>query len=264
MNNKYIKSLSKGSDMDISGEGRIVAREEIGHDEWQQTIRPQKLCDYIGQTTFKENLSIYIQAAKVGSEPERATAMLTLAMQLHDQYVDKGKAKAQQIVEESQARYNDIVAKADEYSGRTRTEADEYNKQTRGDADDYSVRTRGDADAYAARAHNEADAYSGKVRQAADDYSKQTHDQADQYEAEVQHRAADYDSTTRTSADAYARQVRENLEKQTKVIEGNIQSLKQFETEYRTRLTDFLGQLVAQVSDENTYTSMENQDKQDK
>ena len=43
-----------------------------------------------------------------------------------------------------------------------------------------------------------------------------------------------------------------------------IQSLKQFETEYRTRLTDFLGQLVAQVSDENTYTSMENQDKQDK
>lgn len=28
MNNKYIKSLSKGSDMDISGEGRIVAREE--------------------------------------------------------------------------------------------------------------------------------------------------------------------------------------------------------------------------------------------
>lgn len=68
MNNKYIKSFSKGSDMDISGEGRIVAREEIGHDEWQQTIRPQKLCDYIGQTTFKENLSIYIQAAKVRKE----------------------------------------------------------------------------------------------------------------------------------------------------------------------------------------------------
>lgn len=68
MNNKYIKSLSKGSDVDISAEGRIVAREEIGHDEWQQTIRPQKLCDYIGQTTFKENLSIYIQAAKVRKE----------------------------------------------------------------------------------------------------------------------------------------------------------------------------------------------------
>ena len=125
-----------------------------------------------------------------------------------------------------------------------------------GDADDYSARTRSDADAYASRAHNEADAYSGKVRQAADDYSKQTHDQADQYEAEVQHRAADYDSTTRTAADAYARQVRENLEKQTQVIEGNIQSLKQFETEYRTRLTDFLGQLVAQVSDENAYAEL--------
>ena len=30
-------------------------------------------------------------AAAANSEPERATAMLTLAMQLHDQYVDKGK-----------------------------------------------------------------------------------------------------------------------------------------------------------------------------
>ena len=33
-------------------------------------------------------------AAAASTEPERATAMLTLAMQLHDQYVDKGKAKA--------------------------------------------------------------------------------------------------------------------------------------------------------------------------
>ena len=32
-------------------------------------------------------------------------------------------------------------------------------------------------------------------------------------------------------------------------IEGNIQGLKQFETEYRARLTEFLGQLVSQVSD---------------
>lgn len=30
--------------------------------------------------------------------------MLTLAMQLHDQYVDKGKAKAKEITEESQRK----------------------------------------------------------------------------------------------------------------------------------------------------------------
>ena len=37
-------------------------------------------------------------------------------------------------------------------------------------------------------------------------------------------------------------------------VEGNIQGLKQFETEYRARLTEFLGQLVSQVSDTNNYT----------
>ena len=52
---------------------------------------------------------------------------------------------------------------------------------------------------------------------------------------------------------------RSNLEAQTKVIEGNIQGLKQFETEYRARLTEFLGQLVSQVSDTNNY----DQDSQD-
>ena len=57
----------------------------------------------------------------------------------------------------------------------------------------------------------------------------------------------DYDSKTRTAADDYALQVRDNLEAQTKVIEGNIQGLKQFETEYRARLTEFLGQLVSQM-----------------
>ncbi len=44
-------------------------------------------------------------AASANTEPERATAMLTLAMQLHDQYVDKGKAKAKEITEESQRKY---------------------------------------------------------------------------------------------------------------------------------------------------------------
>ena len=65
--------------------------------------------------------------------------------------------------------------------------------------------------------------------------------------------------TMSTAADDYAQQVRDNLEAQTKVIEGNIQGLKQFETEYRARLTEFLGQLVSQVSDTNNY----DQDSQD-
>lgn len=65
MNNQYIKTLGGSDSINFSGEeGRIVAREETGHDEWQQTIRPQTLGDYIGQSTFKENLKVYIAATK--------------------------------------------------------------------------------------------------------------------------------------------------------------------------------------------------------
>ena len=49
--------------------------------------------------------------------------------------------------------------------------------------------------------------------------------------------------------------MRDNLQAQSKVDEGNIQSLKQFEAEYRARLTEFLGQLAAQVSESNNYES---------
>ena len=86
----------------------------------------------------------------------------------------------------------------------------------------------------------------------------------DNYEKEVQQRAAEYDKNTRSAADAYdkntrsaadtyAEQVRDNLQAQSKVVEGNIQSLKQFETEYRARLTEYLGQLASQVSESNNY-----------
>ena len=185
-------------------------------------------------------------AQSASSEPERATAMLTLAMQLHDQYVDKGKAKAKEITEASQAKYEELVTKANDYSSRTRSEADDYNKST-----------RADADAYNKQVHADADGYSVKTRQDADLYAKNKREEADNYEAEVQRRAADYDNKTRSGADNYAKQVRSELENQVKVIESNIQGLKQFETEYRTRLTDFLGQLMNQVSDSNNYSKVD-------
>ncbi|MCH4158763.1 MAG: DivIVA domain-containing protein [Bifidobacterium minimum] len=180
------------------------------------------------------------------SEPERATAMLTLAMQLHDQYVDKGKAQAKDIVTTAQTKYDDMISKANEYSGRTRTEADEYSNQTRAKADTYFKNV-----------HADADAYSAKTRQDADIYAKNKHTEADGYEAEIQRRAAEYDSKTRSSADSYAQQVRDNLESQSKVIERNIQGLKQFEGEYRSRLTDFLNQLVSQVADSNSFNKVD-------
>lgn len=65
MKNKYIKSLGGEKDEEVLGStGRIVSTEESSKDAWQTSLRPQRLDDYIGQTAFKNNLKVYIEAAK--------------------------------------------------------------------------------------------------------------------------------------------------------------------------------------------------------
>jgi Holliday junction DNA helicase RuvB len=49
-------------DMDID-DGRIVAMDEQRTDDWQYSLRPRKLSEYIGQDKAKKNLEIFIQAA---------------------------------------------------------------------------------------------------------------------------------------------------------------------------------------------------------
>ena len=49
-------------DMDIN-DGRIVAMDEQRTDDWQYSLRPRKLSEYIGQDKAKKNLEIFIQAA---------------------------------------------------------------------------------------------------------------------------------------------------------------------------------------------------------
>ena len=44
-------------------ENRIVAMDEQSADDWQYSLRPHKLSEYIGQDKAKNNLSIFIQAA---------------------------------------------------------------------------------------------------------------------------------------------------------------------------------------------------------
>ena len=44
-------------------EGRIVAMEEQAADDWQYSLRPRKIREYIGQEKAKENLSVFIKAA---------------------------------------------------------------------------------------------------------------------------------------------------------------------------------------------------------
>lgn len=60
---EQIKSLRPKTAETASEETRIVVREETEKDEWQQSLRPKALSDYIGQPDMRRNLSVYIQAA---------------------------------------------------------------------------------------------------------------------------------------------------------------------------------------------------------
>ena len=49
---------------------RVVSAEETGPDNaFDYTLRPKSLDDYIGQQAVKENLKIFMEAAKTRSEP---------------------------------------------------------------------------------------------------------------------------------------------------------------------------------------------------
>lgn len=48
---------------------RIITNEELEEDKVEQNIRPEYLADYIGQKEVKENIKVYIEAAKMRSEP---------------------------------------------------------------------------------------------------------------------------------------------------------------------------------------------------
>lgn len=48
---------------------RIITEEELQEDSYEKNIRPDSLDEYIGQSEVKENLSIFIKAAKLREEP---------------------------------------------------------------------------------------------------------------------------------------------------------------------------------------------------
>ena len=50
-------------------EDRIVTGEKLSEDNFEQSIRPDRIDDYIGQGEVKENLEIFIKAAKMREEP---------------------------------------------------------------------------------------------------------------------------------------------------------------------------------------------------
>lgn len=50
-------------------DNRLLTPDSMDEDSLDNTIRPQTLDEYIGQSENKENLSIFIKAAKMRGEP---------------------------------------------------------------------------------------------------------------------------------------------------------------------------------------------------
>ncbi len=48
---------------------RIISGEKMSDDNFEKTIRPESIDEYVGQTEVKENLNIFIKAAKMRNEP---------------------------------------------------------------------------------------------------------------------------------------------------------------------------------------------------
>lgn len=48
---------------------RIITNRELKEDNFEETIRPDSIDEYIGQGEVKENLSVFIKAAKIREEP---------------------------------------------------------------------------------------------------------------------------------------------------------------------------------------------------
>ncbi|MBO5245507.1 MAG: AAA family ATPase, partial [Selenomonadales bacterium] len=49
-------------------EERIVEGAQLEMDQWQYSLRPKRLTEYIGQSKAKENLTVFIQAALARKE----------------------------------------------------------------------------------------------------------------------------------------------------------------------------------------------------
>ena len=53
----------------MADDERIISTRQLSEDDTENSLRPKSMADYIGQTKAKENLQVYIEAAKMRGEP---------------------------------------------------------------------------------------------------------------------------------------------------------------------------------------------------
>ena len=52
----------------MADDERIISTRQLSEDETENSLRPKTMADYVGQTKAKENLGVYIEAAKMRGE----------------------------------------------------------------------------------------------------------------------------------------------------------------------------------------------------
>ena len=62
----------------MADDERIISTRQLSEDETENSLRPKTMADYIGQTKAKENLSVYIEAAKMRGESLDHTLLYAL------------------------------------------------------------------------------------------------------------------------------------------------------------------------------------------
>src|SRR5215470_16372877 len=59
----------KAKAQSVKDADRVVAPERVEEDELESTLRPKRLAEFVGQQQARENLSVFIEAAKTRGEP---------------------------------------------------------------------------------------------------------------------------------------------------------------------------------------------------
>lgn len=101
-----------------SGEAPPVAKAEPAEQRVVETV-PEVKPEVVVEPQPVQYAAQPAPLLQMGGEPEAATAMLSLAQKLHDEYVYDGKLESERIVNDANLRAAEIIAEADETSART-------------------------------------------------------------------------------------------------------------------------------------------------
>src|ERR1051326_325377 len=68
-NPSRVMATPKAKAQSVKDAERVIAPERAEEDELESSLRPKRLAEFVGQQQARENLSVFIEAAKARGEP---------------------------------------------------------------------------------------------------------------------------------------------------------------------------------------------------